>query len=334
MQTKTAYEYLGNNVIIAGVYDWLFKEDSGILGILPRKTVRDNGVKYNVETTYPVATWTDVGDVIPESAGTFEQRSAALYNLIHDIDVDKSQIAKDATQNKEAVEIMRQMRGFLNTWQDTLIHGQTTTSTSTKQCKGLMKLLAEIEAEGKTDLDGATTPTGNNTQFVVMNATSGALTLDGMDMLLDCVKLGADALIMTRMARRYLNTLCRAAGIYIPQETDTWQHKIGVYNGAKIYINDHLKDNMSDASSSVVDISAYAKATTRAGGADNTLIFALNFSEDGVHIIQTGDIEKEPRVTCQNKDAWRHRVKWYTGVACYNKWALAALHCIPASAGL
>lgn len=331
MQTKTAYEYLGNNVIIKGVYDWLFKEDSGILGALPRKIVKDNGVKYNVETTYPTATWTDVGDVIPESAGTFTQRSAALYNLIHDIDVDKSQIAKDATQNKEAVEIMRQMRGFLNSWQKSFIFGQTTTIGTTKQCKGLLRLIAEIESEATTDLDGATDGTGNNSQFVVAGASSTALSIGAMEVLADQVKLGVDSYIMSRKARRYLNTLARASGILMQVEKDKWNHNLQMFNGAKIYINDHVGDNFSDLTSSVLTIASHDTSTTIAGGADNTIIFALNLSEDGVHIIQTGDIEKEPRFTVPNKDAWRHRVKWYNGMAVFNKFSIACLHCLPAA---
>jgi len=331
MLTKTVYQYLGNDVIIAGVYDWLFKEDSGLLGILPRKTVRDNGVKYNVETTYPVATWTDVNDVIPESAGAFEQRSAALYNLIHDIDIDKSQIAKDKTQNKEAVEIMRQMRGFLNTWQNAFIFGQTSTSSSTKQCKGLLRLLAEIEGEDKTDLDGATDTGGNNSQFVCTGDNT-ALTLAAVEILADACKLGVDAYLMSRKARRYLNTLARSSGILMQVEKDAWEHNLQMFNGAKIYINDHLTNNFADASSSVLAIADHTQSTADGTASyDNTIIFALNLSDDGVHIIQTGDIDKEPPFTVPNKDAWRHRVKWYNGLAVYNKFALAGLFCLPAA---
>lgn len=332
MQTKTVYEYLGNNVIIKGVYDWLYKEDSGLLAALPRKVVKDNGVKYNVDTTYPTATWTDVGDVIPENSGAFTQRSAALYRLIHDIDVDKSEIAQNATQDKEAVEIMRQMRGFMNSWQKNLIYGQTTTESSTKQSKGLIRLLAELESESTTDLDGAALATsGNNTQFVTTGDNT-ALSIAAIEVLADAVKLGVDAYVMTRKTRRYLNSLARASGILMQVEKDKWNHNLEYFNGAPIYINDWLGDNFPDASSAVLTTSTMSQAQAVAAGYDNSIIFALNMSDDGVHIIQTGDIEKEPKFTVQNKDAWRHRVKWYNGLACYNKFALAGLFCLPAAA--
>lgn len=332
MLTKTVYQYLGNDIIIAGVYDWLFETDSGLLGRLPRATVRDNGVKYNVETTYPSAAWTDVGDVIPESAGAFAQRSAALYNLIHDIDVDKSQIAKDKTQNKETVEIMRQMRGFLNTWQTDFIFGQTSTASSTKQCKGLLRLLAEIESESTTDLDGATDTTGNNTQFVCVG-DNNALTIAAMEILGDAVKLGVDAYLMSRKARRYLNGLARASGILMQVEKDAWNHNLTMFNGAPIYINDFMTNNFADASSSVLAIADHDQTTSDGtAGYDNTIIMAMNLNEqDGVHIIQAGDIEKEAKFTVPNKDAWRHRVKWYNGLAVYNKYAIAGLFCLPAA---
>jgi len=332
MLTKTYYEYLGNNVIIAGVYDWLFKTDSGLMGIMPRKTVRDNGVKYNVESTLPNAGWYDVDDTITESAGVIAQRSAALYNLIQDIDVDKSQIAKDATQNKEKVEIMRQMRGFLAKWQEGFIFGQTSATGSTKQIKGLLKLLCEIESESTVDLDGAAlATTGNNTQFICTGDNT-ALTIAAIEILADACKLGVDAYVMTRKCRRYLNTLARASGILFQVEKDAWNHNIQKFNGAGIYISDYLTDNFADASSSVATIATMDIAKTVGAGYDNTIIFALNLSEgDGVHIIQTGDIEKEPRFQAPDKDAWRHRLKWYNGLAVYNKYAIAGLFCLPAA---
>lgn len=322
MLSKAVYQQLDKDYVMKDVYDWLFEEDSGILSAMPSVTVQGNGIKYNVETTDPIGAWVDTGDVIPENAGTFTQRSAALYQLIGDIDVDKFVIATNSTQNPELVEIKRKTRALMRQWQEALIWGQTTTSTSTKQPKGLVRLLVELESESTTDLDGVV-----NTQVVANHATSGALTLANVERVMDQVKLGCNAMIMSRIARRNINTLARSAGILMMTEKDAYNHNIEVYNGAKIYINDHMDNNVLDGSSSVVTIASHAHATTWASGYDNTIILAMRLAEDGVCQILApgGSLHKEKPFTAPNKNAWRHRFVAYPGFACYNKFALAGL---------
>ena len=322
MLSKTVYQYLDKDYIMKGVYDWLYKEDSGIMAAMPVVTVQGNGVKYNVETTDPTGAWVDVGDVIPEDAGAFSQRSAAIYQLIGDVDVDKSVIDANSTQNPEMVEIKRKTRGMLRTWHKGMIYGQTTAASSSKQPKGLLRLLAEIESESTTDLDGV-----NNTQVIANHATSTDLSLANLERLMDAVKLGTNGLIMSRVSRRKINALARAAGTPTQQEKDEFNHNIEVYNGAKIYINDHMDNNFADGSSSVLTIASHDRSTTYTSGADNTIILAMHMAEDGVCCIQTpnGAFHKEAPFTVPNKNAWRHRFVTYTGFACYNKFALAGL---------
>lgn len=322
MLSKTVYDYLGSNLIMKGVYDWLFKEDSGILQAMDIVKVSDNGVKYNVETTDPAGAWIDVGDVVPEDTGTFTQRSAALYRLVNDADVDKMRIDMSATQNVEATEIMRVTRAMLRNFHDKMIWGQTTTATGTKQPKGLVQLLVELESESKTTLDGI-----NNSQVVIQGAASTALSVAGIEAMMDAVKMGCNALIMSRYARRALSALVAAAGTPFVQERDKYDHIIASYNGAKIFINDHILNNIQDGATSVLTIASYNPATTWASGYDNTIIIGAHLSKDGVCMIETpnGQFQKEAPFTVPNKDAIRHRFKWYGGFACFNKFALAGL---------
>uniref|UniRef100_A0A6M3IWW3 Putative capsid protein n=1 Tax=viral metagenome TaxID=1070528 RepID=A0A6M3IWW3_9ZZZZ len=323
MLSKTVYQYLDKDLIMKGVYDWLYKIDSGIAAAMPTVTVQGNGIKYNVETTDPIGAWVDVGDIIPEAAGTFTQRSAAIYELIGDVDVDKFVIATNSTQNPELIEIKRKTRAMLRQWHDAMIFGQTTTTASTKEPKGLLRLCAELESEATTDLDGVL-----NTQVVANHATSGTLTLANLERVMDQVKLGCNGLIMSRIGRRTINTLARSAGIEFMTEHDEFNHNIQVYNGARIYINDHVTNNIDDSDgSSVLAIASYAKATTWASADDNTVIIAVCLSEDGVCQIQApgGALHKEKPFTPDNKNAWRHRFVAYPGFACFNKYALAVL---------
>uniref|UniRef100_A0A6M3KKR0 Putative capsid protein n=1 Tax=viral metagenome TaxID=1070528 RepID=A0A6M3KKR0_9ZZZZ len=323
MLSKAVYQQLDTNYIMKDVYDWLYEEDSGILAAMPSVTVQGNGIKYNVETTDPLGAWVDTGDVIPENAGTFTQRSAAIYQLIGDIDVDKFVIATNSTQNPELVEIKRKTRALMRQWQEALIWGQTTTSSSTKQPKGLVRLLVELESEATVDLDGVV-----NSQVIANHATSGTITLDNLERTMDQVKLGCNAIVLSRVARRAINTLCRAAGILFQSEKDAFNHNIESYNGAKFYLNDHMDNNIPDNNgSSVLTIASHAHATTWASDYDNTMVLCMRLAEDGVCQIMApgGSLHKEKPFTPDNKNAWRHRFIAYPGFACYNKFALAGL---------
>jgi len=320
MQTLTDYQKLDTDLIMKGVYDWLFKQTNGLLQTMPVREVKGNGVKYNVETAYPGGAWTRPGDVIPEDTGTYTQRSAAIYELIGDADVDKFSIATNATQNPELIEIKRKTRGMMNEWYDQLIYGQTTTSSSTNQPKGLLLLCAEIESESTTDLDAP-----NNSQVVANHATSAALTIAKIEELVDACKSGATNLMMSRWSRRKLNALARASGNNLEHDKDQLGYFVTRFGEQTLLINDYIEDNFPDSSSSITTISTAVKHVTRANTTDNSPIFAMRLAEDGLCIIQAGGFKHENIGTVQNKDAIRHRFKWYTGFACYDKFSLSVL---------
>jgi len=324
MLSKTVYAYLGADKVMQGVYDWLFEIDNGLMDALSGSvvTVEGNGVKYNVETADPVGSWIDVGDDIPEIQHNFEQRSAALYRFAGDAFVDKMRMAM--VPQTEASEIKSATRGLYRQWLYNVIYGQTTTTSSTKSIKGLFRLVQEIEAEAAVDLDGAA---GQNSQVIANSATEGALTLSSLNRVMDQVKLGCNALIMSAQTARKVDSLTIAAGTPVVQTANAYNHLIKSYNGAKIYIVDALKNNLPDCASSVLTVSTYATATTYADTANNAIIFAAHIGDDGLCMIQPpgGEFKKEPPFTSQKKDAWVHRFKVYTGLACYNKYGLAAL---------
>jgi len=319
MRTLVDYRELDKDLIMKGFYDWLF-EASPLMNRIPVREVRGNGVKYNVTVTRKGASWTQPGDTIAESTGTASQRSAALSILIGDADVDKFSIKTQSTQDLEALEIKQAATDVLWEWSERLIIGQTTGSSTTNQPKGLLTLIAEVESESTSDLDAP-----NNTSVVAGNAASGALTIDMMDELTDAVKLGANAYLMSRRMRRKLTSLARAAGNNLQHDKDDLGHPVALYGGIPVYVDDHIEDAYPDSSASILDLSSYAVGTTRASGNDNSVIFALNLSEDGLCSIQAGAFEHEVIGTVQNKDAIRHRFKWYNGFALYNKNAAAVL---------
>jgi len=319
MRSLVDYRELDKDLIMRGFYDWLF-EESPLLHRMPVREVEGNGVKYNVTSTRKAAQWAGINDNIVESTGTADQRSAAIQILIGDADVSKFAIATNSTQNVETLEVKQAANDVLWEWSERLILGRTSTASNDNQPKGLLRLIAELESESTTDLDA-----GNNDQVMYANATSGALTIDLMDELTDKVRLGPNCYLMSRRMRRKLNSLARSTGNNLVHDNDELGHMVDHYGGIPIYVDDHIKNNFPNNSSGVLSIASYDVNTTRASDYDNSVIFALKLAEDGVCCIQCGPFKHEVIGTVQNKDAIRHRFKWYSGFAIFNKYAAACM---------
>jgi len=319
-RTLTEYAKLDTDVVKKGVMEWIVYE-SPILQKLPFINISGNSYKYNVETTLAGTSWITPTDTVPESTDEADQRSTELKILIGDADVAKFAIKTNSTQNPEVVTVEKKAKAISYEFEDTFIHGQTTTASSNNQFKGLLRMMAELESTSTTDLDAV-----NNDQVLAMAADSGALTLDKLDELVDAIKPGnPDCLLMSRRARRRLNILARASGSALRQTQGQFGQFIDLYNGIPVLISDFLGDNFQDGASSVLDIANYDPSTTRATGYDNTIVFALKFGDANVCGLQAGPMEHENLGTVQNKDAVRHRFKWYCGAAVFHKYSAAAL---------
>ena len=188
-------------------------------------------------------------------------------------------------------------------------------------------MIAELETSTTTDLDGL-----NNSQ--VIDATngsdgaSGALTMTAMDILVDSIKGGKpDMLLMSRRARRKLNTLARAAGTSGLQMIKLEEFGLTVpsYDTIPIFVNDFMADNIQDGASSVLTIASYNPAIARASGYDNTIIFALKLGKDDVTGLQAGGMTREHFDKLENYNAVRNRFSWNVSAMCKKKYSLAAL---------
>jgi len=323
MQTLAQYEYLDRDMIMKGVVDWMVKE-SPLLGALPMKPIQGNSYKYNVSTALPTASWTTVGTQLSESTGTFEQRTTDVYTLIQTSYTDKSQIDLNATQNPEAVDAALAAQAMAHEFEKTLIIGQTSVDSSSLQFKGLLRIIAELETADTTDLDAI-----NNDQVIAGTADSGALTMTKMDELIDQIKPGKpDMLLMSRQARRKLNTLSRTSGTGQLQLDDASKFgvRMTVYDGIPIYVSDWILNNYIEGSSSVQAITTYDfDAAAVDGTNNNTMIFAMQIGEDKVTGLHAGEMKHEREEFVEDYDAIANRYKWYVGLACFKKYSLAVM---------
>lgn len=320
MLTLVDYQKLDKDLIVQAIYDWIFQTDSGFLQKLAVRSVAANGIKYNVKTSRANVSFQDPMDDVPETTPTFAQRGAAIYVAIKDSLLSKFAKAANGTQDPWALLMKSDVEDFTAAINKMLILGQTTTTGSTKQPKGMLKLLAEMESESTTDLDAV-----NNGQVIANSATSGALTLDKIDELIDAVDK-PNFLMMSKRSRRKINVLARASGSVLRVEQDGFGRFIQMYNDLPIFINTSIPDNLPDNVASVCDISAYAQSTARANTVDNSPILCGRFQdENGLCINQANPITQEDIGTSQKKDAEIRRIKWYHGFAAYDLYSLAVL---------
>jgi len=326
MQTLAQYEYLDRDMILSGVVDWMVKE-SPVLGALSMKPVQGNSLKYNVSTALPTSSWLTVGDQIAESTGTWVQRSTDIYTLIQNAYTDKSAIALNATQNPEAADAALAAQSMAHEFEKTFIIGQTSVDTTTKQFKGLLRIVAELESDSTTDLDAI-----NNDQIIAGTTSTGALTMAALDELVDAIKPGKpDMLMMSRRMRRKLNTLSRASGAtgasgFIITDAKLFGIKMAHYDEIPIYVSDWILDNYIEGSSSVQAISTYdIDAAAVAGTNENSVVFAMQLGEDKVSGLHAGEMAHEREEVVEDYNAILNRYIWYVGLACFKKFSLACM---------
>lgn len=326
MQNITQYKYLDRDEILAGLAAGIVKE-SPLLRVLDQKTIQGNSYKYNVELTLPTASWVSVDEELVESTGTFEQRSTDIYTMLETAYTDKSRIALNATQDPEAIDAGLAAKSMAHEWEKTAIIGQTSTSSTTKQYKGLLRIIAEFESATTTDLDGAA---GQNSQVLAAGATTGALTMALMDELIDMVKPGKpDLLLMSRLSKRRLNALQRAAGNagMLMTDSELFGKSMDSYDGIPIYVSDWVLDNLPDNASSVLTIATYDYGAARSAGSnlDNSIIFALQLGEKKVQGLHAGEMTHERETFLEKRNAIANRYVWNCGLMCASKFAAAVL---------
>lgn len=320
MLTLADYQKLNNDLIVANIYDWLMKEDGGVLKRMAVNILKANGAKYNVKTARATVSFQDPMDDIPETMPSFTQRSAALYVAIIDAYLSKFAKVTNGVQDADTVVLKSTTDDFLAAIYEKMVLGQTTTTGNSKQPKGLLQLIAELESEATTDLDSV-----NNSQVIANSATSAALTRAKIDELIDAVP-GCNLLLMSKKTRRKVNDLMRASGSIVIEQRDDFGTFPMSFNGIPIACCDYIPNSIQDGTASVINIAAYVQGTAVGAGNDNSFIFALRVKDEaGFAINQAEALNREFVGASQKKDADIHRFKWYHGFALYDKQAAAVL---------
>jgi hypothetical protein len=331
LNTLAQYSTLTTDKILAGVIDTIVKE-SPLLARLPFKEHTGNYFYFNIEDSMANVNWYTVGDTWTESANTWAQGGVLLTTMGGDVDTDKFAIkTKGDINDVRAVNIEGKAKAMAHEFDRAFILGQTTTTASTRELKGITKWIANYETTALTtaDLDS-----GNNDQVILNDSTVGTeavLSIAKLDEMIDEVRPGKpDCLMMSRRIRRYLNVIAYAsASSPIRVAQDEFGKFVALYNEIPVIINDWIPDNLPDSTddtNTTLTIASYAVATARSGSADRSLVYALKFDDNyGVCGIQNGAMEHEDLGELETKRAYRNRFAWDCGVVMLGKKCAAVL---------
>jgi hypothetical protein len=279
----TEAEKLSERDLVRGVIEEIIDTDE-LFALLPFVYTEGKSYDYVRENTISEGDFLDPYDVVPEGAATFTEVTTKLRILAGDVDMDKFTLEVKSDVNAQlAIQLAAKAKGLARKFRRTLVNGDNTVNA--KEFDGIKKLM----------------PAG---QTLVAGANGAAVTFSMLDELKDAVKNGADVLMMRRGTWRAIRALLRAMGgndattIMIPN----FGKPIPAYDGTPVIINDFMTGDETQGSSNVT-----------------CSIYALRMNEaDGFHGIFGGasaGMRVEEIGTIQNKDAVRHRVKWYAGTA-------------------
>ena len=293
--TKTEAAKLTQDLMLRGVIETIIKESSA-LQLLPFMEITGTALAYNRETTMPTTAFYDPGDTWTEGTPTWTQVTAALKIMGGDADVDNFLQQTYADPNDlEATVIESRAKSIAHKFSDSFFNGAV--AGDAKSFDGLVSL---VDAG----------------QVVTAGTNGAALTLDLVDQLLDLVKPGRpDALFMAKRTRRKLSSLRRASGNLLETGLDAFGRHVTIYDGVPIFVDDFLPVNETQGTSGTVCSS----------------IYAVKFGTAGLMGLENGGIQVETVGELETKDATRHRIKWYCGLAQFSIYGLARLAGINAS---
>ena len=286
--TKVEAAKLTQDLLLRGVIETVIKE-SQLLQLLPFMEVTGTAVTYNREATLPAASFYDVGDTWTEATPTFTTVTASLKIMGGDADVDNFLQATYADPNDlEAEVIASRGRSVAHAFLDGFYNGDT--AVDSKAFDGLTKAI----------------PAG---QTIAAGANGGALTLDLMDQVIDLVKPGKpDAILISKRTRRKLSSLRRASGNLLETDVDQFGQRALFYDGIPLVVDEFVSDTQTKGSSGTVCSSVYCVKFGQGVG-------VMGLEHGGIQVDRVGDLE--------TKDARRHRIKWYAGLAIFRDQGVA-----------
>jgi hypothetical protein len=220
------------------------------------------------------------------------------------VDVDSFIAATTSdTNDQKAIQIALKAKAVARLFSQKFILGDTATTYNLSSLGGGSSVAnvefsgLDVLASGAMDYDIAT--------------DGDTLDFNHMDVLLDKVKLGPDALVMSRRTIREFKAALRALSNVAPEFVRSGSQNLLAYTGVPILLNDWVVDNLTVGSATSVCSSIYA--------------MRMNLG-DGLHGVYAGDsagFVVQEIGQLESKDSTRTRIKWYCALALKSTQSLA-----------
>jgi hypothetical protein len=285
-----------NDILQIGVVE-LIVQDDPILEKLQFKTIKGNGLTYNVETTMSGAQFYSVGDTWVESTSTVTQTTATTTILGGDADVDNFlKATRSDLQDLMGEQITAKTKAIREKFLDTFWYGNTTYNS--KEFNGIHSL---VNSETYN-----TVPLGTN------NTTPVLLNLAKLEEAVDLVKGDKpDIIMMAKGMRRSINKYLNGVGGIT--KGDVQGKTVQTLFDIPVGVSDNIliTENCDKAYTTYYGFEYTTPAATSDGA---TSIFVLKFAPESCCGIQSLPITVEKLGNLETKDASRVRIKWYPGL--------------------
>jgi hypothetical protein len=298
MQSLTNAQGLTNDDLVKGVMQEIITV-SDFLAYLPFDDIVGDGIRYNRESALPTVSWRSRTGTWTEDAAVRVSVTAQLYILGGDTDVSEfDRKVYGNVQDQESLAIAEKAKAMARTFETDAVYGNN--ATNVLQPSGLHALITGTQSVNNCGVD---------------STTERGLQMALLDEMIDTVlPARPDYLMLNRTVLRRLNAFYRGAGSPQPKGEDA--KPLSDYGGVPILVNDHI------LMTETVISNDFGAST----GGTGSSVFAFRFGSTGLHGIQNGDgIETIELGMLHDRDAQRHRLRWYAGIALKSTLSCASL---------
>lgn len=264
---------LTNDELQKGVIETMATE-SKLLAVLPFMTIEGAGYAYNVEKSMAGVEFRSINEAYNSTPAETDRKTEHLVILGGEAIVDSFQVEVHSNVNDlMAVQTALTAKSISHTFEKTFLNGDA--AVSSKEFDGLIKRVDATK---------------------VFNATADIV--GDIDVLLDEVQGGADAIIMNKKTRRALTAKARENITYYMNDLGVQVAQFGGVNIIDVEGSDLLADD--------------AIIAVRFGV--HEAVTGLQ-SKSGVNVRSLGELGETPQL--------KTRIEWFCGMAVFNPYTVA-----------
>ena len=287
------------NMVKKGVLMEIVK-DSVVMTRLPFIDVVGNAYQYLRETTLPTAQFYAPNAVWSESTGDTTQKTASITILGGDADLDEflRRTRGDKT-DLEAETIQQKAKAVKHTFLDRFWYGD---DANANEFSGVHDIFLGSDFTNQQVHEGSA-------------GTGTALNATNVDLAYDLVLDGKpDVIITNRNIRRRWSQYLRLKS-NVDETKDSFGNPVKAWNQTPIEYDDFLTQTET------ITGTTYSAKT---GGATGTVFF-LRFGTMDLVGLQNGGLDIINIGQLETKDAKRHRIRWYVGLAAMRVCSMALI---------